>query len=137
MIKNTDRYISITNGIEITVKPEYIDSQVNLLAGALFVWAYHIKITNNSPETVQLTNRYWKITDEKGGIQEVKGVGVVGEQPLLNPGAVFEYTSGVHLRYPSGIMQGYYVMKKENGENFNVNIPAFSLDTPEMQETLN
>ena len=129
-------YKSNTNGIEVIVEPEYIDSQSNLFGG-IFVWAYHIKINNNSNETVQLINRHWKIVDEKGTLQEVSGDGAVGEQPILAPNDNFQYSSGVHLRYPSGIMAGYYGMKKSNGEIFNVEIPAFSLDVPNLKGTTN
>ena len=136
MTKKIEIYIENTNGVEITVRPEYVDSQINLV-GVFFVWVYYIRIHNQSNETLQLTDRYWKIIDEKGGIQEVSGEGVIGKKPILTPGADFEYSSGVHLRYKSGIMLGHYVMKKENGETFNAKIPAFSLDIPGLKEALN
>lgn len=136
-MKKTESYIFNTNGIEITVVPEFIESQTNLLVGVFFVWAYHIKIENKGSETIQLTHRYWRIIDEKGGIQEVSGEGVVGEQPILSPGDNFEYSSGVHLRYPSGVMMGHYVIKKSSGETFEAKIPTFSLDIPGIKESIN
>jgi ApaG protein len=86
---------------------------------------------------VQLRNRYWRITDSMGRIQEVRGAGVVGEQPVLRPGEAFEYTSGTPLTTPSGIMVGTYQMESESGERFDVNIPAFSLDSPHQAIRLN
>jgi ApaG protein len=135
-MNNIVEYKSNTGGIEVFVKPEYIDSQVNN-GNSFFVWAYHIIINNNSSETFQLVNRYWKIIDEDGSVQEVSGLGAVGEQPILLPNDNFKYSSGVHLRYPSGIMSGYYGMKKQNGEIVNVAIPTFSLDVPALKKTVN
>lgn len=135
-MSNITEYKSNTSGIEVTVKPEYIDSQSNN-GGSFFVWSYHVVINNQSTETVQLVNRYWKIIDENGLMQEVSGLGAVGEQPVLAPNANFSYSSGVHLRCPSGIMSGYYGMKKSNGEIVNVKIPAFSLDVPNLKTVIN
>jgi len=86
---------------------------------------------------VQLRSRHWKITDALGRQQEVKGPGVVGETPMLRPGDVFEYTSGTPLSTPSGIMGGTYQMVTESGENFDIEIPVFSLDTPTAKRNLN
>lgn len=129
-------YVLNSNNVEISVWPEFIDSQVSL-AGNLFVWIYHVKIANKSNEDLRLVNRYWRIIDEKGHVQEVSGEGVVGEKPLISPNANFEYSSGVHLRYPSGIMTGHYQMQKNNGDVFNVKIPTFSLDIPSPKERVN
>ena len=125
-----------TAGVEVLVNPEYVDSQINK-DGNFFVWAYHIEIENKSSETLQLINRYWKITDEIGVVQEINGIGAVGEQPILAPNDNFKYSSGVHLRYPSGIMSGHYGMKRPNGEIINVKIPAFSLDVPSIKPVIN
>lgn len=95
-----------------------------------FVWAYTIVIENIGDETVQLKNRYWMITDGMGRVQEVRGPGVVGEQPVLRPGDSFEYTSGTPLSAATGIMVGSYEMETERGETFDVEVPAFSLDSP-------
>ena len=94
------------------------------------MWAYWVKIENQGGETVQLRNRYWRITDSQGQVQEVRGAGVVGEQPALKPGESFEYTSGTPLSTPSGIMLGSYQMQRNDGDTFDVTIPAFSLDSP-------
>jgi ApaG protein len=89
-----------------------------------------VRIENQGQETVCLRNRHWKITDAMGRMQEVRGPGVIGEQPRLEPGEVFEYTSGAPLSTPSGIMVGSYEMEDAGGSTFDVEIPAFSLDSP-------
>ncbi len=132
-----DRYSATTSDITITVWPEYIDSKLSVI-GDLFVWAYHVRIDNQSLESVKLINRYWRIIDEKGIVQEVSGEGVIGEQPVILPSASYQYSSGVHLRYPSGIMTGNYQMKKTtNEEIFTVKIPSFSLDVPSVKSVIN
>ena len=122
-------YSKTTNKINITVKPIYLDDQSEPKEGH-FVWAYKITINNTGEETVQLKNRYWKIIDSGGNTKEVKGAGVVGEQPVLKPGEKFEYTSGTPLSTPSGFMHGYYEMVYVDGKKFDVEIPKFSLDSP-------
>ena len=87
-------------------------------------------IDNQGNEKVQLVNRYWKIIDANGSLQEVCGKGVVGEQPILNPGEKYEYTSGTPLTTSSGFMEGTYEMQNDNGDKFDVVIPQFSLDNP-------
>jgi ApaG protein len=129
-------YSEITREIRITVRPFYLEDQSSP-EEMHFVWAYHVRIENQGPETVQLRNRYWRITDSMGRIQEVRGAGVVGEQPVLKPGEAFEYTSGTPLATPSGIMVGTYQMESEKGELSDVNIPAFSLDSPHQAIRLN
>lgn len=130
-------YSSTTDNIEVTVWPEFLDSKSSAV-GDLFVWAYHVRIDNRSQDKVQLVNRYWKIIDEQGVVQEVDGEGVVGEQPIIVPGGAYQYSSGVHLRYPSGIMNGRYQMKKiDGGANFDVTIPTFSLDVPTIKNVVN
>jgi len=133
---STGVYRFITNDVEVTVRPEYVDSQIGLV-GDVYVWAYHVKIENRSNDTIQLISRYWKIVDSKGGLQEVNGEGAVGEKPILIPNSSFSYTSGVHLRYNSGIMSGYYTMKKSTGEFFQIKIPSFSLDVPDLKDIVN
>ena len=98
-------YCETTEGITITVKPYFLDEQ-SAPEKSHFVWAYHVRIENNGERTVQLRNRHWRITDSRGRTQEVRGAGVVGEQPVLRPGDSFEYTSGTPLPTPSGIMTG-------------------------------
>ena len=129
-------YSEITRDIRITVRPFYLEDQSSP-EEMHFVWAYHVRIENQGPQTVQLRNRYWRITDSLGRIQEVRGAGVVGEQPVLRPGEAFEYTSGTPLTTPSGIMVGTYQMETPQGEMFDVEIPAFSLDSPHQAVRLN
>jgi len=129
-------YTKTTRSIKVTVTPSYLSEQSDAYAG-LHVWAYNIHLDNLGTETVQLLNRYWRITDGRGQVQEVRGPGVVGEQPTLEPGDHYEYTSGVPLGTTTGIMQGHYEMQAENGEIFNIDVPAFSLDSPEQLQRAN
>jgi ApaG protein len=122
-------YAEITRSIKITVKPVYLEDQSSPSENH-YVWAYHIRIDNEGNRTVQLINRYWRITDALGRVQEVRGSGVVGEQPVLRPGETFEYTSGTPLSTPTGFMVGTYEMEASDGERFNVKVPLFSLDSP-------
>ncbi|MFT7087053.1 MAG: ApaG protein [Rickettsiales bacterium] len=125
-----------TGKIEISVNPEYLNSQINK-DGSFFVWSYRVEIINKGEETIQLINRYWRIIDEMGLVQEVNGSGVIGEQPILTKNESFKYTSSVHLQNPSGIMSGHYEMRKSNGEIINAKIPAFSLDVPNIKSVVN
>jgi ApaG protein len=120
-------YEKTTRNIRVTVRPKYLQSQ-SRPDDDHFVWAYTITIANNGSDIVTLRSRHWRITDDRGRLQEVKGEGVVGEQPTLAPGESFEYTSGVPLSTPSGFMVGTYQMETSGGERFDVDIPAFSLD---------
>ena len=122
-------YNALTHDIKVSVRPVYLDAQSDPDAHR-FVWAYHVRIENLSGQEVQLVSRHWRITDALGRIQEVDGEGVVGEQPVLRPGQVFEYTSGAPLPTPSGFMVGSYGMVDGEGRPFDVKIPAFSLDMP-------
>ena len=126
---NSSTYAETTDHITIIVQPFYLDEQSEP-ANSHYVWAYHVRIENNGENTVQLKTRYWRITDSLGNVQEVRGDGVIGEQPVLDPGASFEYTSGTPLNTPSGIMAGTYQMETTGGDLFDVIIPAFSLDSP-------
>ena len=129
-------YSKKTRKINITVNPYFLDDQSEP-EDQHFVWAYQVTIDNQSNEKVQLKNRYWKIIDSNGSEQEVRGEGVVGEQPILNPGEKFEYTSGTPLTTSSGFMEGSYEMQNDNGDIFNVQIPQFSLDNPFESNQLN
>ena len=129
-------YSETTQSIRVTVKPVYLEDQSSPGENH-YVWAYHVRIENLSPDTVQLRNRYWRITDSFGRVQEVRGAGVVGEQPVLKPGDSYEYTSGTPLPTPSGIMVGTYQMESQSGEKFDINVPAFSLDSPYQPVKLN
>ena len=129
-------YSAVTREIRVEVEPIYLDEQSEPDNGQ-FVWAYRVQIGNEGIEAVQLLTRYWHITDGMGRIQEVRGAGVVGEQPVLKPGDTYEYTSGTPLPTPSGIMKGTYQMKTPDGEKFDIEIPAFSLDCPHETRQLN
>jgi ApaG protein len=129
-------YTATTRAICVTVKPQYLPDQSDP-AKSQYVWAYQVRIENKGDVAVQLRSRHWKITDGLGRLQEVKGPGVVGKTPMLRPGDVFEYTSGTPLSTPSGIMGGTYQMVSESGENFDIEIPDFSLDTPTAKRNLN
>jgi len=129
-------YRAITRNIEVVVKPRFVADRSSP-ENNYFFWAYNISITNNSDETVQLKTRYWRITDANGRRQEVRGAGVVGEEPVLKAGEQFEYTSGVPLQTPSGFMVGSYGMVSSVGEHFDIEVPAFSLDSVESKRTLN
>jgi ApaG protein len=122
-------YQQTTHQIRVTVKTFYLEDQSSP-ADNHFVWAYQVRIENQGAETVQLRRRHWRITDALGRVQDVRGPGVVGEQPVLEPGASFEYTSGTPLPTPSGIMAGTYEMETPRGTTLEVAIPAFSLDSP-------
>ena len=129
-------YESVTRNIHVLVRPKYLQSQ-SRPEDDHFVWAYTITIANKGVEIVTLRSRHWKITDDRGKLQEVRGDGVVGEQPTLAPGESFEYTSGVPLTTPSGFMVGTYQMETSSGERFDVDIPAFSLDSPQSHRLIN
>ena len=129
-------YSKKTKKINITVNPYFLDDQSEP-EEQHFVWAYQVTIDNQGNEKVQLKNRYWKIIDSNGSEQEVKGEGVVGEQPILNPGEKFEYTSCTPLSTPSGFMGGHYEMETKTGEKFEAIIPQFSLDSPFIKNNLN
>ena len=129
-------YRATTHAIEITVEPQFLEEQSSPDEGR-YIWAYTVEIRNLGTETVQLRNRYWRITDALGRVEEVRGPGVVGKQPVLGPGDSFTYTSGCPLRTPSGFMAGSYEMEKGEGERFLVEIPAFSLDLPGADQLVN
>lgn len=130
-------YKSTTHNVEISVWPEFIDSK-NSVIGEIYIWAYHIRIHNGNSYPIKLINRYWRIIDETGNIQEVKGDGVVGEQPVIESNSSYQYSSGIHLNNSSGIMTGKYQMKIiDKDEIVEVNIPHFSLDVPNSEITLN
>jgi len=125
-----DDYTETTRGIRVSVRAFYLADQSEPERGH-HVWAYRVTIANEAKETVQLLKRTWRITDGQGRTQEVHGEGVIGEQPVLEPGQSFEYTSGTPLSTPSGFMRGaYHMVVTATGEPFDVTIPAFSLDSP-------
>lgn len=136
MPESSDMYRAVTRDIEVTVSPRFLSDRSAPDKGQFF-WAYTIEISNNGDETVQLKTRYWHITDAMGRVQEVRGAGVVGEEPVIPPGESFEYTSGVPLQTPSGFMVGSYGMVTDSGEHFDIEIPAFSLDSAHASRTIN
>lgn len=129
-------YECITQGIRVAVEPVYLADQSEPALNR-YVWAYRVVISNQGGRTVQLRSRYWRITDAAGRVQEVRGEGVVGKQPVLAPGESFEYSSGAPLPTPSGFMGGAYQMQTGEGEQFDVEIPTFSLDSPHYPLTVN
>ncbi|MBY5880885.1 Co2+/Mg2+ efflux protein ApaG [Rhizobium ruizarguesonis] len=129
-------YRALTRDIEVVVEPFYLEEQSDP-EDDRYVWGYRIVISNNSGIAVRLVNRYWNITDQNGQVDEVTGPGVVGEQPRLSPGDTYEYSSGCPLDTPSGLMFGHYQMETDEGEMFDVEIPAFSLDSPGLLRVLN
>lgn len=128
-------YKAVTRGISVTVVPRYMPEESSPDEEHYF-FAYTVEIINTGMERVQLKSRYWRITDARGQVQEVRGEGVVGEQPVLGPGESFSYTSGCPLTTPSGTMQGSYHMETQDGGAFDAEIPAFSLDMPQARRVL-
>ncbi|MDE2577278.1 MAG: Co2+/Mg2+ efflux protein ApaG [Hyphomicrobiales bacterium] len=129
-------YRAVTENIQVTAAPEY-SAERSDPSQTRYFWVYSIEIANLSQKTVQLMTRRWLITDANGHREEVRGPGVVGEQPILRPGDVFRYSSGCPLTTPSGIMAGAYRMVDEDGRAFDIEIPAFSLDSPFARRVLN
>ncbi|WP_417319125.1 Co2+/Mg2+ efflux protein ApaG [Emcibacter sp.] len=129
MDDSENTYVAVTDRISVSVIPFFLDDDSEPEKGR-YMWGYQVHIENNGDDTVQLERRYWKITDSMGRIQEVRGEGVVGEQPVIEPGDAYEYTSGAPLATPSGFMVGSFQMRRNDGSYFDVDIPAFSLDSP-------
>src|SRR5262245_22526084 len=129
-------YRAVTRNIEVTVTPRFLPERSSH-GKNYFFWSYTIEISNRSKETVQLKTRHWKITDAFGRVQEVRGAGVVGEEPVLKPGTWLECTSGVPVLTPSGFLVGTYGMVTGNGERFDIDVPAFSLDSSNGKRTIN
>ena len=129
-------YESVTKKVAVRVEPDFLNDQSSP-ADDRYIWAYTVEIENQSDEDVQVMERFWKIADRNGQVQEVRGDGVVGEKPVLKPGETFRYTSGAPLSAPSGVMLGNYRLETPGGESFDVDIPAFSLDSPFDCRTLN
>ena len=121
--------VAETKGITVRVAVAYLADQSSPAAGRWF-WSYHIRIENGSERTVQLLTRTWRISDGRGNVHEVHGEGVVGEMPLIAPGASFDYVSGCPLDTPTGAMIGSYQMVDEDGTTFDIAIPRFSLLSP-------
>ena len=129
-------YRATTRSIRVTVEPQFLEDRSSPEQNRYF-WAYTVEIANMGREQVQLRSRHWRITDARGHMEDVRGPGVVGEEPVLKPGDAFTYTSGCPLTTPSGIMSGSYQMQLAGGAEFNVEIPAFSLDSPFQAKMVN
>jgi ApaG protein len=123
------RFEETTRNIKIAVEPDFLEDQSDPEENR-YLWAYRVTIENKSELTVQLLSRFWRITDGRGRVREVRGDGVIGEQPVIAPGRAFEYTSGAPLETPSGFMTGTYHMRASSGESFEVGIPMFTLESP-------
>jgi ApaG protein len=135
-MSNATPYMANTRGIAVCVEPNYFESRSSP-DNSQYFWAYRVIIENQGRETVQLLSRHWMITNARGELTEIKGPGVVGEQPVIKPGESFEYTSGAPLDTPSGMMGGAYQMESDSGERFDIEIPTFSLDRPNQDVLLN
>ena len=133
---NWAHYTASTRGIAVSVEPTYLERESSPEHSQYF-WAYRVVIENQGQETVHLLSRHWMITNARGELTEVKGPGVVGEQPILKPGESFEYTSGAPLDTSSGMMGGAYQKESESGERFDIEIPTFSLHRPDQEILLN
>lgn len=132
----TQLYEAETRGVRVRVAPSFLPEHSDP-AERRFVWAYTVEIENAGRETIQLVDRRWIITDARGRVEEVQGPGVVGEQPTLNPGDSYQYTSGCPLPTDSGAMVGSYGMVTDAGERFEAAIPAFSLHLPGAERVVN
>ena len=131
-----DDYTETTRDICVRVRSFYLEDQSQPDEGR-YVWAYRVRVENCGSQVVQLMRRTWRITNALGRVQHVHGEGVVGEQPTLEPGKSFEYTSGTPLDTPSGFMVGdYHMVLPSSGKSFDVRIPAFSLDSPHQNTRL-
>lgn len=119
-------YVATTEDLRVVVRPAYLDAQ-SVPLERRFVFSYLIRIENHSAHAVQLLRRAWYIVDRSGFIQEVQGEGVVGQQPILRPGGAHEYSSFVVIRSFTGYMEGTYLMEREDGTRFTIQIPRFYL----------
>ena len=130
-------YEQETAGLVVRVEPSFLPEESQPDEGR-FVWAYTVEIENRTREPVRLVARFWRITDENGHTQEVRGEGVVGQQPVIGPGQRFRYTSAAPLAAPSGVMMGAYSMQRtDNGEAFDISVPLFALDSPHQTRLAN
>ncbi|WP_018274504.1 Co2+/Mg2+ efflux protein ApaG [Teredinibacter turnerae] len=126
---SNDFNVGASNTVQISVATRYIEEQ-SLPEQHKYVYSYTVSICNQGIEDVQLLSRYWHITDANDKVQEVQGIGVVGEQPTIAPGEDYTYTSGTVMATPTGLMKGYYTMKSASGLQFDAEIPVFALVQP-------
>ena len=129
IMKELFQHAAITEGITVRVAVSFLPEQSRIEAAKWF-WVYHIRIENDGPGPVQLLTRHWQITDGRGIISVVEGDGVVGEQPLLEPGQSHDYVSGCPLTTPHGAMEGFYTFRRADGSSFEAAIPYFPLAAP-------
>jgi len=122
-------YEETTRNIRVLVEPSFLEDE-SAPDENRYIWAYRVTIENCGTVSVQLISRHWQITDALGRVREVTGPGVIGEQPNIEPGTIFQYTSGAPLETPSGFMTGSYKMRGASGESFDIAIPLFALDSP-------
>lgn len=118
-----------THDVIVRVESDYLDDQSSP-SESRFIWAYTVEIENQTDKDLTVVERHWQIADSRGQVQNVRGAGVVGEQPVVKPGETFRYTSGAPLSAPSGMMLGNYSMQTPEGDRFDVDIPPFLLDSP-------
>ena len=128
-MKELFQHAAITQGVTVRVAVNFLPEQSRPDAGKWF-WVYHIRIENRSKETVRLMTRHWRITDSRGMVNIVDGEGVVGEQPVLEPGESHDYVSGCPLTTPHGTMEGFYTFHRSDGTPLEVRIPFFPLSAP-------
>ncbi|AOR76698.1 MULTISPECIES: Co2+/Mg2+ efflux protein ApaG [Sphingomonadaceae] len=128
-MKELFQHSAITDGLTVRVAVNFLPEQSRIEAGKWF-WVYHIRIENETDHTLQLMTRHWRITDANGKVDVVEGEGVVGEQPLLEPGRSHDYVSGCPLSTPQGSMEGYYTFRRDDGTEFRASIPFFPLAAP-------
>ena len=129
MLRATNPSVALTEGIRVTVTSRYLPEQSSP-TGRRYVWAYTVQVTNEGELPARLVSRHWVITDANGEVDEVKGPGVVGEQPTLEPGDTFQYTSGSVMKTPRGTMHGSYQMARPDGRGFDAEIAPFTLSMP-------
>jgi ApaG protein len=130
-------YHQETAGVMVRVAPQFLPEE-SAPAQGRYLWAYAIEIENRRADAVQLISRFWSITDANGLTQEVRGPGVVGQQPVIAPGATYRYSSACPLSTPSGMMLGAYSMQRvDTGQPFDIVVPAFALDSPHQSRLVN
>ena len=128
-MKELFQHAAVTHGVTVRVAVNFLPEQSRIEAGKWF-WVYHVRLENHGNQAVQLLTRHWRITDGRGMINLIEGDGVVGEQPLLQPGQSHDYVSGCPLSTPHGSMEGFYTFRGEDGELFEAAIPYFPLAAP-------
>lgn len=132
MIRRIFPYAATTRGVTVRVAPNYLEDQSDQVR-SYHVWAYQVRIENSSETPIKLMTRHWVVVDGEGRTESVSGDGVVGVQPVIAVGQAYDYVSGCPLSTPSGTMHGHYTMIRNDGESFDVAIPAFALEHPKVR----